>query len=138
MPQTLSESSSGQPQAGETWAERFFVNVLWSWLGVVASFFTGFFLSPFIIRSLGDERYGIWALAFAFIDYYTLFDFGFKTAVVNLISGLHARREDGEINEVINTALFYFIALGMLIFGVTWFSAPELHRFFRISPEYRH
>lgn len=138
MPQTLSESNSGQPQAGEKWAERFFVNVLWSWLGVVASFFTGFFLSPFIIRSLGDQRYGIWALAFAFIDYYTLFDFGFKTAVVNLISGLHARREDGEINEVINTALFYFIALGMLIFGVTWFSAPELHRFFRISPEYRH
>jgi O-antigen/teichoic acid export membrane protein len=138
MPQTVSESGSEQLQTGEKWAERFFINVLWSWLGVVASFFTGFFLSPYIIRRLGDQRYGIWALAFAFIDYYTLFDFGFKTAVVNLISGLHARREDDEINEVINTALFYFIALGFLIFCLTWFSAPQLHRFFKISPEYQH
>ena len=45
---------------------------------MIASFFTGFFLSPYIIRRLGDQRYGIWALAFAFIDYYTLFDFGFN------------------------------------------------------------
>jgi len=138
MSQAIAEPGSGQTQTGEKWAERFFINVLWSWLGVIASFFTGFFLSPYIIHKLGDKRYGIWALAFAFIDYYTLFDFGFKSAVVNLISGFRARGEDREINEVINTALFYFIVLGLLIFGLTWFSAPELHRFFKISPEYQH
>jgi O-antigen/teichoic acid export membrane protein len=138
MSQAVTESGSGQTQAGEKWAERFFINVLWSWLGVVASFFTGFFLSPYIIHKLGDRRYGIWALAFAFIDYYTLFDFGFKSAVVNLISGFRTRGEDRQINEVINTALFYFMALGVLIFVLTWFSAPQLHRFFKISPEYQH
>src|ERR1700690_3746351 len=139
MSQAVSESgsgepqaSSGQPQTGEKWAERFFINVLWNWLGVIASFFTGFFLSPYIIRKLGDQRYGIWALAFAFIDYYTLFDFGFKTAIVNLISRFRSNNEEPAINEAINTALFYFIGLGIFIFGLTWFSAPQLHRFFNI------
>lgn len=106
-------------------------------MGVVASFFTGFFLSPYIIRHLGDQRYGIWALAFAFIDYYTLFDFGFKTAIVNLISRFRSKNEESEINEAINTALFYFIGLGVFIFALTWLSAPELHRFFKIPPPYQ-
>ena len=138
MPETITESVPDERHTGEKWAKRFFVNVLWSWLGVVASFFTGFFLSPYIIRKLGDQRYGIWALAFAFIDYYTLFDFGFKSAVVNLISRFQAERQDLETNEVINSALFYFIGLGVFIFGLTWFSAPQLHRFFKISPAYQH
>ena len=138
MPEALAESAPDDPQTGEKWAKRFFVNVLWSWLGVVASFFTGFFLSPYIIRHLGDERYGIWALAFAFIDYYTLFDFGFKSAVVNLISRFRTEGLDRETNEVINSALFYFIGMGLFIFCLTWFSAPELHRFFKISPAYQH
>lgn len=139
MSQTIAvdESSPDSNQTGEKWAERFFVNVLWNWIGVVASFFTGFFLSPYIIRKLGDQRYGIWALAFAFIDYYTLFDFGFKTAIVNLISRFRSQNAEDQINEVINTALFYFIGLGMLIFALTWFSAPQLHNFFKISPAYQ-
>ena len=137
MPETITDSAPDSRQTGEKWAERFFINILWNWLGVVASFFTGFFLSPYIIRKLGDQRYGIWALAFAFIDYYTLFDFGFKSAVVNLISRYQAERQDRETNEVINSALFYFIGLGFFIFGLTWFGAPQLHRFFRISPEYQ-
>ncbi len=137
MPETIADSAPGSRQTGEKWAERFFINILWNWLGVVASFFTGFFLSPYIIRRLGDQRYGIWALAFAFIDYYSLFDFGFKSAVVNLISRFQAEHQDNETNEVINSALFYFIGLGLLIFGLTWFSAPQLHRFFHIPPEYQ-
>ena len=137
MPETLADPVSYSRPTGEKWAERFFINVLWNWLGVVASFFTGFFLSPYIIRKLGDQRYGIWALAFAFIDYYTLFDFGFKSAVVNLISRFQAEGQDRETNEVINSALFYFIGLGIFIFGLTWFSAPVLPRFFRIPAEYQ-
>jgi O-antigen/teichoic acid export membrane protein len=137
MPETITDSAPDSRQTGDKWAERFFINVLWNWLGVVASFFTGFFLSPYIIRKLGDQRYGIWALAFAFIDYYTLFDFGFKSAVVNLISRFQAEKQDLETNQVINSAFFYFIFLGLFIFGLTWFSAPQLHRFFKISPEYQ-
>src|ERR1700759_4402706 len=76
------------------WARRFFLNVVWSWMGVAASFFTGFFLSPYIIRTLGEHRYGIWALAFAFIDYFMLFDFGFKSATVNFVSLARAEGDE--------------------------------------------
>jgi O-antigen/teichoic acid export membrane protein len=120
-----------------TWAERFFVNVIWSWVGVFANFLTGFFLSPYIIRKLGDERYGIWALAFAFIDYFILFDFGFRLAAVNLISRFRIQHEEDRINEVINTSLFYFIVLACGLAAATVAVAGELHRFFQIAPAYQ-
>ncbi|MGH9601249.1 MAG: hypothetical protein ACRD24_02570 [Terriglobales bacterium] len=32
-----------------------------------------FFLTPFVIRSLGDHSYGLWLLVAGFIGYYGLF-----------------------------------------------------------------
>lgn len=39
--------------------------MLWNWLGVAVSLFTGFVLSPVVMRRLGAERYGIWTLVFS-------------------------------------------------------------------------
>ena len=135
----MMESAKASPIHPEhrNWAARFLVNVAWGWLGVLASFFTGFILSPYIIRKLGDQRYGIWALAFAFIDYFTLFDFGFKSAIVTMISQCRARDDETTINQIINTAFFYFAGLALLLMGVTWLIAGDLYRFFQITPAYR-
>src|SRR5689334_20519519 len=117
---TALETNEPHSEGTEKWARRFFVNVVWSWVGVLTSFLTGFFLSPYIIRKLGDERYGIWALAFAFIDYTFFFDFGFKSAIVNLISRFRAQNQETKINEVVNTAFFYFVGIAMLLVAAIW------------------
>jgi O-antigen/teichoic acid export membrane protein len=104
---------------------------------VIASFLTGFFLSPYIIRKLGEQRYGIWALAFAFIDYFTFFDFGFKSAIVNFVSRFRGQNDREAINEVVNTALFYFVGIATVLLTATWLISGQLHRFFKISPVYQ-
>ncbi len=118
--------------AGKGWAERFLLNVIWNWIGVAVNLLAGFFLAPYLIRKLGDEQYGIWALAFAFIDYFTLFDFGFKSAAVNLISRFRAQGDTDKINEVFNTSLFYFLGVGGALFLLTLVLAGQLHHFFTI------
>src|SRR5947209_15174 len=136
-------SAEPDPQADQTtsgsntWAERFLLSVLWTWAGTAALFFTGFFLSPYIIRKLGDSRYGIWALAFAFIDYFSLFDFGFKSAAVNFLSRARAAGDPERINEILNTSLFYFLGIATVLLSVTYGIAGRLHLWFKISPEYQ-
>jgi O-antigen/teichoic acid export membrane protein len=71
-PTTIPEE--GQAASGSEHARRFLFSVLWSWLGVATNLFMGIFLAPYIIRKLGAERYGIWALAFALIEYFWVFD----------------------------------------------------------------
>ena len=127
-----------QPTAGGKWAKRFFSGVLWSWAGVVATFFTGFFLSPYIILKLGENRYGIWALAFAFIDYFGLFDLGLKSAAVNFLSRARTEGNDQRINEIVNTALFYFLGIACFVLGLTYAISNNLLLWFKISPEYQH
>ncbi|HEV2246346.1 MAG TPA: hypothetical protein VGW37_06805 [Terriglobia bacterium] len=46
-----------------------------------------FFLTPFVIHSLGDRMYGFWTLAAAFVGYYGLMDLGLSSAVNRYIAG---------------------------------------------------
>src|SRR5437667_421834 len=71
--------------------ERFVVGVLWNWLGVGAGLFTGLLLSPYLIRKLGPEAYGLWALAFAMVEYCVFleavqrYDLSTKPAIITTI-----------------------------------------------------
>jgi len=129
---TASTADSFETQA----SGRFFINVLWSWTGVATSMISAFFLSRYIIRKLGDERYGIWVLAFGLVEYFWLLDFGFRSATVKYAGHYRALRQPDKINEVINTGLGYFSGIGLLVFLATAAAAPFMPGLFKISPDY--
>ena len=84
----------------------------------------GLLLSPYIIRKLGPERYGIWVLVFSLVDYLWFFDLGFNTSVTQFVAKHRARNEPDEINRVINTGLLYFccvsVAFGLSTLLIAW------------------
>lgn len=118
-------------------AQRFFTNVLWNWTGVAVQMFAGLIVSPYIIRKLGSEQYGIWALVFSMMGYYSLMDLGFRSAVVRFTAHYRARGENHKVNEVINTAFFYFSIISVVLFGVTLALWKRAGGFFRISEDLR-
>lgn len=130
----MPESPDSSPRSQ---SQHFFINVLWNWLSVGTNLFTGLFLTPYIIRKLGDKRYGIWALVFSLIEYVFLFDLGFKSAIVNFISRFRVQDDSEGINEVINTALVYFAIVAGVIVTLTATLAGQGYRFFQIAPEDR-
>src|ERR1700687_4117908 len=103
--------------------ERFVINVLWSWTGVAANLFVGFIITPIIIRRLGAEHYGIWGLTFSILHYFWVFDLGLNTAVCNFCARFIAVKDYEKINEVINTALFYFSMIAVPVWAIAPFAA---------------
>jgi O-antigen/teichoic acid export membrane protein len=101
-------TSSGQPAR----TSRFVSNVMWGLLGVGVNLFIGLFLSPLIVRGLGIEQYGVWVLLFSTADYLRIFDFGFRSAVVNACARLRMRGDWEGINQTLTTAFAYFFAVG--------------------------
>src|SRR5664279_602645 len=105
-------------------ATRFFVGVLWNWVGVALNIAIGLLISPYIARKLGSERYGIWALVFSLVEYLWFFDLGFNTSVTQFVAKYRARNEPDQINRVINTGLLYFcgvaVAFGLATLLVAW------------------
>lgn len=87
----------------------------------------GFLLMPIIVHSLGDKMYGLWAVAGSFLGFYGLFDFGLSSAVQRYLSKALGKNDTNEANVNINTALFIFTAICLLVLvftGALAFYAP--------------
>jgi O-antigen/teichoic acid export membrane protein len=121
------------PPVPQTKPAGFLKNVLWNWLGISVSIFSAFILSPIIIRRLGDEGYGLWALTTSLVEYYWLLDFGMRSATIRFSAHYNARRESDQINQVINTTIAYALCLFPLLIGSAWLGAPVLMRVLSIT-----
>ena len=74
-----------------------------------------FLLMPFIIHFLGDRMYGLWVVVGSVLGYYWLVDFGISTAVERGISRAVGKKDNYEINIVVNTGLFLYSLGGLTI-----------------------
>src|SRR5918911_2593206 len=97
-------TTSSSPATG-TDKRRFIINVLWNWASVAVNIFSGLILSPFVIRRLGDENYGLWALTVSLAEYYWIMDLGFRSAAIKYSAHYRTLGENDRINEILNTAL---------------------------------
>src|SRR6516164_11411733 len=120
------------PKEGQR-ARRFFVGVLWNWIGVSLNIAIGLLISPYIARKLGSERYGIWVLVFSLVEYLWFFDLGFNTSVTQFVAKYRARNEPEQINRVISTGLVYFCAVAVVFALATMLVAWRGVELFKIT-----
>lgn len=125
--------SASEAKAPVHQGHRLITNVLWSWTGVIAGLFQGIVIARFLLKSLGEEHYGMWALIFSILDYFWFFDLGLNSAVTNFCARFRAAGETHKINEVISTSIFYFSLIGICAWTLAPLLAWNAHRFFIIS-----
>jgi O-antigen/teichoic acid export membrane protein len=116
--------------------ERFFHSVMWSWLGVAVSIFTGIFLSAYIIHKVGHVAAGVWALIFSVVENFGIMDFGFRSATLKYSAHYRALGEPEKVNETINTALAFSVSVSFATIAATLLFVRQVTRFENISSEY--
>jgi O-antigen/teichoic acid export membrane protein len=127
MPRLPDNMATSSPPAPKTQKKtQFIVNVLWNWSAVLVNIFSALILSPFVIRRLGDDNFGLWALTVSLAEYYWIMDLGFRSATLKYSAHYRALKQDDRINEILNTALFYSACIGPLLILGTYFGAPYL------------
>lgn len=112
-------------------------NAAWSILGVIVSLAGGLLLSPFLIRKLGAEGYGVWSLAFSLTGYYGFLDFGVRSAIVNYTAREFAHGNHDKINQFLSTALAFSGAVTILLLSVITFLTPRIPQWFGIAGDFR-
>jgi O-antigen/teichoic acid export membrane protein len=90
-----------------------------NWAAFAAALLVAFFLAPYLIRGLGDSRYGVWCVVEAILAYFTLFDLGIAACLVRFVAKYHATDGRAELNKLVSACLVIFaIATGcVLVFG---------------------
>ena len=87
-------------------------NVVFSLTAYLYSVVSALLLAPFILRQLGDARYGVWAVVGEVLAYYGLLDFGVRTALNYFVGRALARREPAELNRYAGAAFTGLALIG--------------------------
>jgi len=78
-----------------------------------------FFMMPFLIRSLGDDHYGLWTLVSTFMGYYGLLDLGLSAAVSRFVARAIGKGDEEEKKIVISTSFYLFLFMGIIAIIIT-------------------
>ncbi|WP_029897869.1 lipopolysaccharide biosynthesis protein [Desulfohalovibrio reitneri] len=109
-------------------------NAAWSLLRYVVNFGVVFVLTPFIIETVGDARYGLWALVFAIIGYAGFLDLGVQQATMKLVAQHRGKGEKDRLNAVASTAMAFFLLLALVAALACWFVLPHWMHLFVDNP----
>jgi len=93
-----------------------------------------FFLSPFLVHSLGDTKYGIWTIMAALSGYMCLLDLGIVSALTRFSSKHYQTHNTEKLNEVVSTCLFIFLAITSILLISSPFIAQGVVSFLDFEP----
>jgi O-antigen/teichoic acid export membrane protein len=105
-------------------SKSIFKNVLWGFSTWILPVGLSFFATKIIVKSLGDQDYGIYALVLGFVGY--SFNFSFGRAITKYIAEFRAKSENEKIPDLISSALFINLAVGLFSVSLICFFANWL------------
>ena len=110
-------------------------NTLWNLAGSAVPLVAGAALIPFTLDQLGYEAFGVLALIWGLIGYFSLFDLGVGRALTYQLSQLMAAGRHKEIGATLRAGMVLMLLAGMVGAGLVWVLAPQLaHHWLKISP----
>jgi O-antigen/teichoic acid export membrane protein len=111
------------------------LNVGSNWATLVVTTVVSFFLAPVIVRLLGTEAYGLWALIGSLIGYLGLIDLGVRGAVTKFVATSHAAGNHEEAGRITSAGLLFFGFAAIVTVLVGSGAALYVDRLFDVPPE---
>lgn len=98
-------------------------------LNLFLSLVIAFYMMPFLVQTLGDRMYGLWALVGSVLGYYGLMDLGLSTAISRYLSRAVGQENAEEFKKVSSTSFYLFLGLGVITALLTLALAFSLNYF---------
>jgi O-antigen/teichoic acid export membrane protein len=93
---------------------RYVRNVAFNQANLVVAVAIGLFMSPFIVRQLGDTGNGYWTLVVTVTAYFGYFDLGIQSGINHYVTRHLADGDARELNDKFNSALNVLLGIGAL------------------------
>lgn len=101
-------------------------NVAVNLLGWVLPAATALVAIPLVAQRLGADRFGVVALAWALVGWFSLFDFGLARGLTRLVASRTAMGRDEDVHALVWSASALLLVLGAVVGAAVWLSAPWL------------
>jgi O-antigen/teichoic acid export membrane protein len=110
-------------------------NIASNWVGYGVQTVVAFFLTPFILRSLGETRYGVWVLVMGLTGYYGLLDLGLSAGITQYLTRYRAAQNVEKLNQTASTGFLALTCCGVVVFIGSLAVALNASFLFQISQE---
>ena len=100
------------PTNTQTRQKRLFKNGAYSLLSWLFPLLPAFVVTPIVVKSLGNEIYGVYAVVLGFISYF--FTFGIGKAAAKYIAEYRASGETEKISDIISSTIILSYLLGII------------------------
>lgn len=77
----------------------------------------GLLITPYIIKMLGDEEYGLYTLIGAFVGYLSILDLGLNNAIVRYVAQYRAEKNKVAEENFLAISLLIYVGIGILLVG---------------------
>ena len=115
-------------------ARIYLKNLTANWIGYGASLLIMFFMSPFVVHTLGDVQYGVWSLMMSLTGYLGLVELGTRAGIGRFINYYLGKEDPQSVNEIISTGLAIIAAMGVLLLTAAIALACTMHLIFPKIP----
>jgi len=111
---------------------RILENIFSGWANIIVTVAIAFFVSPFIVTTLGKELYGVWILIISITGYFSVLDFGVNTAIVRYISSSAAQSDHDKARTVYSTSMAIFSCISVAILLLSFVLGYYFQDFFKL------
>jgi O-antigen/teichoic acid export membrane protein len=105
------------------------------WVLVLYNMVISFFLSPFIVNSLGDLYFGLWVTLIQFTSYMYLLDFGIRNTVVHRTAQAVGGKRHSTLVYVIKSSMRLSTAIALLTLVASGILALVVPMFLGLEPD---
>jgi O-antigen/teichoic acid export membrane protein len=119
-----------------TTPKRLVHNTFFNVAALMSNAVVGFFLIRFFLSRFGEVQYGVWLLIGGSIFRYApLLSVGFNSSINRYIPLFMAQKDDDGVQRVINTSLFFFIAVGIVLIIISLVVCYNVGSWFAIESQ---
>lgn len=111
---------------------RLIRNISSQWISLGAQLLISVLMTPFMVRRLGDEGYGIVVLISGLVGYSGILYFGLGAAVVKFVAEHHAREDMDELNATCSTIYGVYLGFGVMCLALALVLVGPLPTLFHI------
>lgn len=106
---------------------------LLSYLNIILSNVIGLFLTPFVIRMLGDSEYGLYLLIGSFVAYLSLLDLGLNNTIIRFVAKYKAKNDTKGEKAFLGTTFLIYLGISIFLALLGYIIYLNLENIFGLS-----
>ena len=101
------------------WYKKIFRNILYNWAGFLLNLLIAFFMSPFIVHSLGNTYYGVWVIMMQLTGFLGILELGVRSSIVKYVAEYHGSGDTEKLNQAVSAAISIYTIVGLISLAIS-------------------